>query len=184
MNAEAPTSEGSAPPAELRCWEKALALDPGSAVLNALIGNWHFADARHGWSGVDRETALWRAEDYVKRALAIDPDTPDAYRTTAGVLVMRARFEEAAAAARKSVKLGPSLTSVLAFASFVLACCGYAAEGVRHGEKAVALNPHYPAWYLGVLGNAYRLAGRKDDAIHRLSERITHASPAMGWATY
>jgi adenylate cyclase len=41
-----------------RCWEKALALDPGSAVLNALLGDMHFADARHGWTGEDRETAL------------------------------------------------------------------------------------------------------------------------------
>src|SRR6266446_650967 len=38
------------------CWEKALALDPGSAVLNALLGDLHYSDARHGWSGEDRET--------------------------------------------------------------------------------------------------------------------------------
>ena len=40
-------------------------------------------------------------------------------------------------------------------------------------EKAVALNPNYPAWYLGVLGNAYRLAGRTDDAVRAL--RAYHA---------
>ena len=165
---EAPVSDGAAHIPSLRCWERALALDPGSAVLNALIGNWHFADARHGWTGLNRESALQKAEAYVDRALAIDPDTPDAYRTIAGVLVMRERFEQAAAAARRSVELGPSLSSVLAFASFVLACCGYPGEGVLHAEKAVALNPNYPAWYLGVMGNAYRLSGRTNDAIRAL----------------
>jgi adenylate cyclase len=173
LQREAPTSDGAANMPGLRCWERALALDPGSAVLNALLGNWHFADARHSWTGDDRETALQKAEAYVARALAIDPDTPDAYRTISGVLLMRGRFEGAAAASRKSVKLGPSLSSVLAFAGFVLACCGHAAEGLRHVEKAVALNPNYPAWYLGVLGNAYRLAGRAEDAI--LAFRAYHA---------
>jgi len=32
----------------------------------------------------------------------------------------------------------------------------------------VTLNPNYPAWYLGVLGNAYRLSGRTNDAIRTL----------------
>src|SRR5205814_5853875 len=32
-----------------RCWEKALALDPESAVLNAMLAVSHFSDARHGW---------------------------------------------------------------------------------------------------------------------------------------
>ena len=137
MNLEraAATSSGPAHIPGRRCWEKALALDPGSAVLNALLGNWHFADARHNWSSDDRETALRKAEAYVERALAIDPDNPDAYRTTSGVLLMRARFEEAAAAARKALELGPSLPDVLAFGSFVLACCGYAAEGVEPSRE-------------------------------------------------
>ena len=30
-------------------WEKALALDPGSASLNAMLGFMHFVDARFGW---------------------------------------------------------------------------------------------------------------------------------------
>ena len=32
-------------------------------------------------------------------------------------------------------------------------------------EKAIALSPHYPPVYLGTLGNAYRLAGRTEQAI-------------------
>ena len=31
-------------------WEKALALDPPSAVLNAMLGFIHFVKARFGWS--------------------------------------------------------------------------------------------------------------------------------------
>jgi adenylate cyclase len=166
MNHErsAPTSTADAHAPARRCWEKALALDPGSAVLNALLAGWHFGDARHGWTG-NRERALEKAEAYVKSALAIDPENPDAFRAMSGILLMKSRFDEAAVAARKSFELGPNLPDVLVFGSFVLACCGRPAEGIAQIEKAIALSPNYPAWYLGVLGNSFRLAGRHDEAI-------------------
>ena len=59
-----------------RCWEKALALDPGSALLNAMLGDIHFSDARHGWTGEDRRRR-WEGEGYVERALRLTR-TPDA----------------------------------------------------------------------------------------------------------
>jgi adenylate cyclase len=164
-----------------RCWEKALALDPGSAVLNALLGDVHYSDARLGWSGEDRETALRKAEAYVERALSIDPESADAHRSAAGVLLLRSRFDEAAAAARKAAKLGPNLPDVLVHGGFVLTCCGHASEAVGQIEKALALNPIYHPWYLGVLGNACRLAGRREEAMAAF--RGFHArSPGFGLA--
>ena len=165
-----------------RCWEKALALDPGSAVLNALLGDIHYSDARHGWSGEDRETALRKAEAYVERALSIDAATPDAHRAASGILPLRSRFDEAAEAARRAAKLGPNLPDVLVFGGFVLTCCGKAAEAIGQIRKALALNgPNYHAWHLGVLGNAYRLAGRTEEALGAF--RAYHArSPGFGLA--
>jgi adenylate cyclase len=165
-----------------RCWEKALALDPGSAVLNAMLGDIHFSDARHGWTGGDRETALKIAEGYVERALAIDPDTPDAHRAAAGILMLRSRFEEAAAAARRASKLGFNLPDVLVFSGFVLTCCGYAEEAIGQIKKALPLNgPNHQPWHFGVLGNALRLAGRIEEAM--VAFRAYHArSPGFGLA--
>ena len=165
-----------------RCWEKALALDPGSAVLNALLGDIHFSDARHGWTGEDRETALKKAESYVERALAIDPATPDAHRARAGILMVRQRFEEAATAARSGAKLGFNLPDVLVFTGFVLTCCGYAGEAIGQIKKALPLNgPNAQAWHFGVLGNAFRLAGRTKEAMAAF--RAYHArSPGFGLA--
>ena len=71
---------------------------PARRSLNALLGDMHFSDARHGWTGEDRETALKKAEAYVARALAIDPDNPDAHRAASGILMLKSRFDEAAAA--------------------------------------------------------------------------------------
>jgi adenylate cyclase len=165
-----------------RCWEKALALDPGSAVLNAMLGDIHFSDARHGWTGEDRETALRKAEGYVERALAIDPETPDAHRAKAGILMLRSRFEEAAASARTGARLGFNLPDVLVFTGFVLTCCGYAGEAVEQIKKALPLNgPNHQPWHFGVLGNALRLAGRTEEALAAF--RAYHArSPGFGLA--
>ncbi len=147
------------------CWEKALALDPGSASLNAMLGFAHFVDARHGLTQEPRELLMTKAEAYIARALAIDPENPDAYRAASGILLLKSRFDEAATAARKAIKLGPSLADVAMFGCFVLTCAGHAAEGIGHIERAIALSPNYSPSYLGVLGNAYRLAGHREEAM-------------------
>ena len=148
-----------------RCWEKALTLDPNSAPLMGMLAFRYFSDARHGWTEATRDTSLGKAEAYVERALAIDPDSPDAHRAAAGILLLRLDFEGAAIAARKAIKVGPSMADVLAFSAFVLASCGRAGEAIGHAERAIALSPKHSPWYFGVLGNAYRLAGRRDAAL-------------------
>ena len=49
-------------------WEKALALDPNSASLNAMLGFMHCLDARFGW-WENRETAIAKARGYADKAL-------------------------------------------------------------------------------------------------------------------
>jgi tetratricopeptide (TPR) repeat protein len=50
-------------------------------------------------------------------------------------------------------------------ACFVLAFAGHAEEAVPLGERALTLSPKYPGYFLGTVGNAYRLAGRMKEAI-------------------
>ena len=46
------------------CWEKALALDPNSAALNAMMAFMHNADARFGWWD-DRPTAIAKSKQHL-----------------------------------------------------------------------------------------------------------------------
>ena len=146
------------------CWEKALALDPDSAALQAMLGFMHYADARFGWWD-DRETALGKARAYADRAFELDPENADAYTTSSLVLMMRGRHDEAVAHARRAVQLAPGSADAATFACFVLASSGYPEEAVGQIERAMTLSPNYPATYLGHLGNAYRLSGRIEEAI-------------------
>ena len=52
--------------------------------------------------------------------------------------------------ARKAVELAPGSADVAELAGFVLTPSGYPEEGVIQSEKAIALNPNYPAVYLGI----------------------------------
>ena len=160
------------------CWEKALALDPASAPLNAMLGFVHSVGARFGWWD-DRETALGKARAYADRALEIDPGNADAHIASGCVFLMRERYDEAAADARKAVELAPGSADVASLAGFILTPSGYPEEGVVQSEKAIALNPNFPAVYLGILGDAYRHAGRAEQAIAAF--KAYHArSPGFG----
>jgi TolB-like protein/class 3 adenylate cyclase/Flp pilus assembly protein TadD len=145
-------------------WEKALALDPASASLNAELGFVHSLDVRFGWWD-DRETAIEKALAYVDRAFEIDPGNAGAYTASSLILLFQRQHDEAVAAARKAVELAPGAADTAEFASHVLAASGCPEEAVVLSEKAMTLNPNYPAVYLGTLGNAYRLSGQTEKAI-------------------
>jgi len=148
----------------LSCWTQALAHDPTSSSLHAMIGFMHYVDARFGWWD-DRETAQRKAREYADRALELDPDNPDANTTAGLALLLIGRYEDAAVKVRRAVRLAPGSADAASFACFVLAFAGYPDEAVLHGERALTLSPLYPGFYLGHLGNAYRLAGRFDKAV-------------------
>jgi adenylate cyclase len=145
-------------------WEKALALDPNSATLNAMLGIMHYVDARFGWWD-DRETAIAKARAYGDRALELDPESPDACTTSSLVLLLEGRYEEAATYARRAVQVAAGSADAATFACFVLASSGYPEEAVPQIERAMTLSPSYPGYYLGHSGNAYRLSGRIQEAI-------------------
>jgi adenylate cyclase len=145
-------------------WEKALALDPESAALNAKLGFLHSLDARFGWWD-DRETAIDKSRSYADRALEIDPRHADAYIALSVTLLFQRIHDEAVAAARKAIELAPGSADTAELASHVLAASGYPNDAVELSEKAITLSPNYPAAYLGTLGNAYRLSGRTEQAI-------------------
>ncbi len=159
-------------------WEKALALDPSSASLNAMLAFLHQADARFGWWD-DRETAIAKAIAYLERALEIAPDNADAHLFTGLVLQLQHRYDESVAAVRRALERAPGSADVAAYAATMLATAGVYDEGITQMEKAMRLSPKYPANYLGIQGLVYRLAGRTDDAIAAF-QAYGERSPGFG----
>jgi adenylate cyclase len=150
--------------AALACWKRALALDPTSASLNGMVGLMHVADARFGWWD-DRATAFAKARGYADRAAELDAENADANTTLSFVLLMEGRNDEAVVKIRNALRAAPGSADVATYACFILASSGYSAEAILEGERAVALSPTPHGYYFGNLGNAYRLAGRIEDAV-------------------
>jgi adenylate cyclase len=150
--------------AALACWQKALALDPDSSALNAMVGFIHYIDARFGWWD-DFQTATGKALLFAGRALELDPESPDAHLTHGFAMLLHGNYAEAASHAHRAAALAPSSADVASFACFCLAFAGYPLEAVVLGERSLTLSPFSPPFYFGHLGNAYRLASQFEPAI-------------------
>ncbi|MFO1068236.1 MAG: adenylate/guanylate cyclase domain-containing protein [Geminicoccaceae bacterium] len=162
----------------LQAWQQALALDPGSGTLRAMIGLMHYLAARFDWCD-DRTATLARARCLVDEARALEPDNADASWAASLVALAQGDDEIAAAAARHAVRLAPGAADAATFACFVLANVGFPEEAIREGERALALSPAAPGFYLGHLGHALRLAGRLDAAEAAFREYLAR-SPGFG----
>jgi adenylate cyclase len=149
--------------AAVLCWEKALALDPASAALNAMLGFMHSVEARFGWG--ERGAMIAKSRAYVDRALEIDPGNADAHILLGILAAWNERYDEAASHVSRAVQLAPGAADILNLAAFILAPSGYPEEALPLAIKSVALNPNHPPVYFGILGNAYRLCGQFDEAI-------------------
>ena len=164
--------------AALACWTRALALDPNSASLNAMVGYCYVVDARFGWRD-EQEAALAEARAYIDRALELDPENADANTMLAFVRLLEGRYGEAKFHMWRALDLAPGSADVVSLACFILASSGYPGEAVVHGERAMTLSPNYPSYYLGILGNAYRLSGRTEEAISAF-KAFSARSPGFG----
>ena len=127
-------------------------------------------------AGRDRETAMKKAEGYIERALEIDPENPDAHRaqrnSAAQIAVRRS--------SGRSPQGGETRPQPARCTGLRRACTSLfrsRREGIGLIEKAFTLSPNYHALYLGVLGNAYRLAGRSEEAI--VAFRAYHARAGL-----
>lgn len=148
----------------LMSWQRAAALDPGSATLQAMLGMLYYLDARFGfWN--DRATAMSKGGEHVMAARSLDPECVDAHTVLALLRLLQGQHVDAVAAARSSLSFGPNSADAAAFASFVFANAGLGPDAVVQIERAVRLCPMFPPFYLGHMGLAYRTAGRIREAI-------------------
>ena len=159
-------------------WEKALALDPNSATLHAMVGFMHNTDARFGWWD-EREIAIAKSKAHLKRALELDPDNADAHLFSGMLANLERRFDDSVAEVRFAISLAPGSVDVAAFSASMLSNAGFHDEAIVQIEKAIRLSPKLPANFLGIQGLVYRLAGRTETRSSH-SRRSPSAARASG----
>jgi TolB-like protein/thioredoxin-like negative regulator of GroEL len=158
-------------------YKKATQLDPnygrGHAALAMVLGT----IIRRGWT----EDLGWSdARNLAKEHLEIAMKNPTAtaYRATAKNLLYQRKFEEAIAAAERSLAMEPNNTHSHYHMARVLIYAGRSEEAVDHMNMAMRLDPQYPYYYLWHLALARFCMGQMEEA-EALFERAQKRNPKM-----
>src|SRR6202035_5796639 len=88
-------------------FQRAIDLDPNYADAYAALGGSHYEAVVSGWSQF-REEELESAEALAKKALALDPATPRAYRVLADIDLFRKRYDLSLAQVDRALEINPS----------------------------------------------------------------------------
>jgi adenylate cyclase len=152
-------------------YERAIELDPAFARAVAALALTHAWDYRWGWS-TEPAASLIKAQDLVGRAMTIDASVPQVRWVHAYVLLHHGEFERALAEARYAIALDPNYADGYGLLALIHVAMGEAPEGLAAMERAVLLNPRYSVQYHTVLGAAYMLLDRHEDAVRVLTEGV------------
>ncbi|HEV8717488.1 MAG TPA: tetratricopeptide repeat protein [Candidatus Binatia bacterium] len=152
-------------------FERAIELDPNFAAAYAWLGRTCLIEWTFQWN--EDPQVEERACDLAQRATTLDDSLPVAHQTLAYVFLMRKQFEQAIAEAERAVALEPNDADACITLGEILSCVGRPQEAVELVEKALRLDPHYPAPYLFALGQAYYLTGRHEEAITAFKRLLT-----------
>ena len=145
-------------------WERALELDPKYATAYAVLGMTYLIE----WAGQLSQDpqALERAFELAQRAVALDDSLPLAHVVLGDIYLWKKQHEQAIAELERAIALAPNFAYGYSDLGMILNWAGRPQETMGLIEKAIRLDPLIPnpAW-LWILGHAYRLTGRHEEAI-------------------
>ena len=152
-----------------RCFEQALTHDPDSAQIIAMLACTLAIEGRFHWVS-DRDGTLEQAKLNADRALERDPENADAWAALGYWHMSYRRLNESVDAYAKAASLAPEHADLRALSALALTFAERPEEAIREVQAAIRLNPLGPGWYFGILGHAFRYAGRFDEALAVLPE--------------
>ena len=152
-------------------FEKAIELDPQYAEAYARLGGTHALDWTWQWS--QDPQSLEQAFALAQKAIALDDSLSTAHSVLGFVYAAKKQYERSITEGERAITLAPSDAEGYAQLGIILNFAGRPEETIRLVEKAIRLNPRYPAQYLGILGQAYTLTRQYEEAIPLLKRSIS-----------
>ena len=157
----------------VKLFQQAIELDPDYALARAYRA---FADVVvHDYDGAPGDI-LDRAQAEVQNAVAMDPDEPRSHWLLGMIASFRGDLAAEMQHYRRGLALNPNDANIIAGYGTSLAALGQPEEGIDNIREAMRLNPYHPEWYWIVLGDAFYVAHRYEDAIEALRQK---ASPRI-----
>jgi len=158
-------------------YEKAIELDPdyGRAYAALALTYWESQHNFWNWSlDVSWYAARFRAERYLQTAMK-NP-TALSHQVASKIHVDQHEHEEAIAEAQRAIALDPNDSDSYLAMAYALIFADRPEEALDFVEKAMRLDPYYPAYYLFVLGLAHFALEQFEEAA-TLSERALKRNP-------
>jgi tetratricopeptide (TPR) repeat protein len=131
--------------------EKAIALDKNFAAAYAQLSFCHLYYFKYLRPARPQEV-YQKALDLSSRAVALDPTLGDARMALGDTLLWGRKHHRAVAQFEEGLKANPSDADLLALSAEVYVFMGRPEEAIQRLKAAMRLNPHYPNWYLWMLG--------------------------------
>jgi TolB-like protein/Flp pilus assembly protein TadD len=140
----------------IRYFEKAIELDPNYGLAYAALALTYWETDHNFWSpslGVSWNEVRMRAEIYLQKAM--NNPTALAHQVASKIHVDRHEHEEAIAKAQRAITLDPNDGNSYLAMAYALIHAGRPKEALDFVQRAMRLDPHYPAYHLFVLGLAH-----------------------------
>jgi TolB-like protein/class 3 adenylate cyclase len=138
-------------------FEKAIELDPNYGRAYAALALTYWECSLNLWAEKSLGLSLWDARTQAKRYLqtAMNNPTSLVYQVVSKMHTDSREHEEAIDKAQHAIALDPNDANSYLAMAYALIYAGRPKEALDFVEKAMRLDPHYPAYYLFVLGLAH-----------------------------
>lgn len=163
-------------------FKKAIALDAGYARAYANVGRTYAIEANMSWTD-RRDRAIRMGMEYTDRAFAIDDNIAQIFLARSSLFISQHKYDEAVAAARRTLEIQPNNANGYAMQAFVLVNAGKPEKAIASVRQAKRLNPNATHIYLFIEGQADFLMGRYTEAIQHL-EKAVQRNPAFDRAQF
>ena len=148
------------------CFGRAVELDPNYGQAYAALSLTYWESAHNLWTyniGVSWVEAHNRAEKYLK--MAMQKPSPLAYQAASKMHIDWQQHEMAIGLAQRALALDPNDSNSYLAIAYALIYAGRPQEALDFVEKAMRLDPHYPSYYLFILGLAHFHLDQYEEAV-------------------
>jgi adenylate cyclase len=145
-------------------FERAAKLDPNWDMAWTMLAWTHWAEASLGWSASPAES-IKQAIEIAKKATAINDTLPEVHSLWSNIYLAQGEYGKAISAGEKAIALGPNNALCHVLLAHTMTSAGRFEKAIELAEKALRLSPYSSAWYLMMIDDAYRMAGRYEEAL-------------------
>ncbi len=159
-------------------YRQAIKLDPDFARAYSALAVALTVEFWRNWSDNPTET-LDRALDMAKLSVRLNPSSPQAYWALGYALVYQKKHKQAIEAVQKAITIAPTYADGYGLLALINNQLGNGEEAARLITKGMKLDPHYSWDYPYILGRAYYVMGRYEDAVKTLQVALRRNEQAV-----